>query len=126
MKSVQYDIGPSVRRIREPKQVLQLSYISCISGRAPRCLNQPGLFSKIAALDSMFFGPKILKAFVFHGCFKVIVNGVHKKNYVEVPINEGSPKMVGLYVVYNGKILLKWMIWGYPHVNFANLHIAVR
>jgi hypothetical protein len=34
----------------------------------------------------MFFGPKILKAFVFHGCFKVIVNGVQKKkNYVEVP-----------------------------------------
>ena len=46
---------------------------------------------------------------------------VYKYTYHKKIYNIGVPKK---WMVYNGKsmnILLKWMIWGYPH-DLGNLH----
>ena len=41
----------------------------------------------------------------------VFFGGDQKKKQVDVSKNRGTPK----WMVYNGKPLLKWMIWGYPY-----------
>ena len=47
-------------------------------------------------------------------------HGANKASrHMGVSKNRGIPK----WMVYNGKLLLKWMIWGYPY--FWNLPVAI-
>ena len=56
--------------------------------------------------------------------FKVVLTwswggGKYPDSYMGVSKNRGGPPK---WMVYNGKALLKWMIWGKPPI-FGNIHV---